>query len=745
MEQLEGLGVEMERSDMSFSVSTQLKDSGRGCEWGNGNGILGLLAQKTNILKPSFWRMVHEIIKFKNDALMYLEDPSFHTNMGAGAIPVCTGTWSCSPQDVLSLSAFFVLSFCRNNDLLQLFRHTQLPTVKPRSQSYVNKVKRELESMGCRIKTSCRVKSVSSLDGAAGYRVLENDGSEETFDSVILGVHAPNALKVLGAEATHQELRILGACQYVQRDIYLHCDQNLMPRNPSAWSAWNFLGTTSRGFSVTYWLNQIQKIESVRPFLVTLNPPGVPDHVLLKWNISLPVPSAAAAKAYLQLDQIQGKREIWFCGAYQGHGFHEDGLMAGKAAAQGLLGKKCELLLYPKQIIPSWTVAGARLAFARFFMQYISIGNLILVEAGGSVFSFGKACNKCHVKSVVRVHDPLFYWKATTEGEIGLGEAYINGYFSCLDKREGLLNFILSNDFFSLFLDKSMTYSCAVFKMENESLEAAQQRKLSLLIDKAKVEREHHVLDIGSGWGSLAIQVVKQTGCKYTGVTLSEEQLKYAESKVREAGLEDHITFLLCDYRLIPPYKYDAIISCGMIEHVGHEYMDEFFACCESYLAEDGILVLQFISIAEERYEQYRRRPHFVKEYIFPGGCIPSLARVMSAMTTSSRFSIEHVENIGPNYYTTLMHWRDNFMANKDQVLELGFDEQFIRIWEFYLMYSAAGFKSRAVGDYQIYIYIYLHAGCFLSSRQPSARPALMTECPEESPTKSAKSCSHHT
>ncbi|VAH38548.1 unnamed protein product [Triticum turgidum subsp. durum] len=138
-----------------------------------------------------------------------------------------------------------------------------------------------------------------------------------------------------------------------------------------------------------------------------------------------------------------------------------------------------------------------------------------------------------------------------------------------------------------------------------------------------------------------------------------------------------------------------------MIEHVGHEYMDEFFACCESYLAEDGILVLQFISIAEERYDQYRKRPDFIKEYIFPGGCLPSLARVMSAMTTSSRFSIEHVENIGPNYYTTLMHWRDNFMANKDQVLKLGFDEKFIRIWEFYLIYSAAGFKSRAVGDYQ--------------------------------------------
>ncbi|XP_044968575.1 uncharacterized protein LOC123428431 isoform X2 [Hordeum vulgare subsp. vulgare] len=779
MEWLEGLGVEMERSDMSFSVSTQSKGGGGGCEWGNGNGISSLLAQKTNILKPSFWHMVCEILKFKNNALTYLEDhernPDLDRNETLGQfiqshgyslsfqeaylIPVCTGTWSCSSQDVLSLSAFLVLSFCRNHGLLQLFRHSQLPTVKPSSQSYVNKVKGELESIGCRIKTSCRVKSVSSLDGA-GYRVLENDGSVETYDSVIFGVHASNALKLLGAEASHHERRILGACQYVQRDIYLHCDQNLMPRKSAAWSAWNFLGTTSRGFSITYWLNQIQKFESGRPFLVTLNPPCVPDHVLLKWNTSLPVPSVAAAKAYLQLDQIQGKRGIWFCGAYQGHGFHEDGLKSGKAAAQGLLGKKCELLLNPKNMIPSWIEAGARLLVARFFNQYISIGNLILVEEGGSVFSFGKACDKCRVKSVIQVHDPLFYWKVAIEGGMGLAESYIDGCFSVLDKREGLLNLILilianrderrnrriarkgfwlspfhviaqlayakhflrqatrkntatqtrrnisehydlSNDFFSLFLDKSMTYSCAVFK-ENESLEAAQQRKLSLLINKAKVKREHHVLDIGSGWGSLAIETVKQTGCKYTGVTLSAEQHKYAERKVREAGLEDRINFLLCDYRKIPPFKYDAIISCGMIEHVGHEYMDEFFACCESYLAEDGILVLQFISVPEERYEQYRKRPDFIKEYIFPGGCLPSLARIMSAMTASSRFCIEHVENIGPNYYTTLMHWRDNFMANRDQVLALGFDERFLRIWEYYLIFSAAGFKSRAIGDYQV-------------------------------------------
>jgi cyclopropane-fatty-acyl-phospholipid synthase len=152
------------------------------------------------------------------------------------------------------------------------------------------------------------------------------------------------------------------------------------------------------------------------------------------------------------------------------------------------------------------------------------------------------------------------------------------------------------------------------------------------------VERDHHVLEIGSGWGSLAIQVVKQTGCKYTGVTLSEEQLKYCQRKVKEAGLEDHMTFLLCDYRQIPTVrKYDRIISCEMIEGVGHEYMDDFFGCCESLLAQDGLFVLQFISIPEERYEEYRRSSDFIKEYIFPGGCLPSLSRITSAMSTSSR------------------------------------------------------------------------------------------------------------
>ncbi|XP_006664478.1 uncharacterized protein LOC102701601 isoform X1 [Oryza brachyantha] len=782
MQWFEVLGANMERSDMSFSVRTQL-DVGRACEWASGNGISGLLAQKSNALNPRFWCMISDILKFKSDALRYLEDrknnPDLNLNETLGQfiqshgycqlfqeaylIPICCCIWPCPSQQVLGFSAFFVLSFFHKHHILQFsqFGRGEQLTVKGHSQSYINKVKEELESRGCRIKTNCQVKCISSFD--RGYRVLEVDGLEEMYDRIIVDTHATDALKLLGTEATHEELRILGAFRYAYSDIYLHCDESFMPFNSSAWSACNFMGNKSRCFCVTYWLNLLQNIQSTRTFLVTVNPSHVPNHVLLKWNTSHLVPAVAASKASLDLGQIQGKRGIWFCGTYQGCGFHEDGLKVGRAAAQSLLGKKIDPIVNPKQMVLSWTETGARLLVSRFLNQYISVGNLILFEEGGTMFSFGEACKKCNVKSILQVHDPLFYWKIATEADLGLADAYINGYFSFTNKREGLLNLFLilianrdaqrsssrisctrgwwtpllltagfasakyflrhlsrkntvaqtrqnvsqhydlSNDFFSLFLDKSMTYSSAIFMDEEESLEEAQLRKVKVLIDKAKVEWDQDVLEIGSGWGSLAIEVVKQTGCKYTGVTQSMEQLKYAQRRVKEAGLADQITFLLCDYREIPAcHKYDRIICCEMIEEVGHEYMDEFFGCCESLLAEDGIFVIQFSSIPEERYDEYRRSSDFIKEYIFPGGCIPCLTRITSAMSAASRLCIEHVENIGHHYYPTLVRWRDNFMANKDKILALGFDERFTRTWEYYFMYSAAGFKSRTLGVYQI-------------------------------------------
>ncbi|KAL5702387.1 cyclopropane-fatty-acyl-phospholipid synthase [Ranunculus cassubicifolius] len=442
-------------------------------------------------------------------------------------------------------------------------------------------------------------------------------------------------------------------------------------------------------------------------------------------------------------------------------GFSDDG--RGIVAAHCVLGQNLILQRDGKHMVSSMKEKGARVLVTKFLKRFITAGHLTLLEEGGTVFSFEGTDPKCRLQSVLRIHNPQFYWKVATEADLGLADAYVNGDFSFDDKEDGLLNLFmifianrdsktspqkksnkrawwtplffttgiasvkyfikhtsrkntltqarrnisrhydLSNDLFGLFLDETMTYSCAIFKSEDEDLKIAQLRKISHLTEKARINDNHEILEIGCGWGSLAIEVVKQTGCKYTGITLSEQQLKYAERKVKEAGLQDRIRFLLSDYRQLPKsYKYDRIISCEMLEAVGHEFMEDFFACCDSVLAEDGLVVFQFISIPDERYDEYRRSSDFIKEYIFPGGCLPSLSRITTAMTAASGLCVEHIENIGIHYYQTLQYWRKNFMANQSEILALGFDEKFIRTWEYYFIYCAAGFKTRTLGNYQI-------------------------------------------
>ncbi|KAF4364827.1 hypothetical protein G4B88_025546 [Cannabis sativa] len=734
MEFFEKLGIEMEISDMSFSVSLE---KGKGCEWGSRNGFSSLFAQKTNLFNPYFYQMIREILKFKDDVISYLDmlehNPDIDRNetleeftkshgysdlfLKAYLIPICGSIWSCPSEGVMSFSAFSVLSFCRNHYLLQ--------------------VREVLESKGCQIKTCSKVQMVSTTD--EGCIVHSEDGSKEVYNKCILAVHAPDAMRLLGDQATPDERRVLGAFQYVYSDIYLHRDKTLMPRNPAAWSAWNFLGSRDKKVCLTYWLNVLQNLgETSLPFLVTLNPDQQPKHTLLKFSTGHPVPSVAASKASLELHRIQGKRGIWFCGAYQGYGFHEDGLKAGMAAAYSLLGKNCDLHTNPNHMVPSITERGARLFVTRFLGQYISAGCLIILEEGG------------------------------------LADAYINGDFTFVDKDEGLLNLFLiliasrdsnssasklnnkglrgwwtpllftasiasakyfiqhvsrqntltqarrnisrhydlSNELFALFLDETMTYSSAVFKSIDEDLKVAQLRKISLLIEKAKIGKNHEVLEIGCGWGSLAIEVVKRTGCKYTGITLSEEQLKLAQKKVKDAGLQDptsikktsNFCYVTIDNYLLAINVTESYLGelFEMLESVGHEFMEDFFGCCESVLAENGLLVLQFISIPDERYDEYRRSSDFIKEYIFPGGCLPSLSRVTTAMAAASRLCVEHIENIGIHYYQTLRYWRKSFLDKQSEIMALGFDEKFIRTWEYYFDYCAAGFKTHTLGNYQI-------------------------------------------
>ncbi|KAL3828277.1 hypothetical protein ACJIZ3_017079 [Penstemon smallii] len=384
----------------------------------------------------------------------------------------------------------------------------------------------------------------------------------------------------------------------------------------------------------------------------------------------------------------------------------------------------------------SWLETGARSVVTRFLHQFITTGCLILLEDEGKTFTFEGTKRKSSLKVSLRIHSPMFYWKVAKESDLGLADAYINGDFSFVDKDEGLVtlfriyianmelntytsklnkrrgwwtpllftsvigsgkyylkhllrrptlsqarrnissHYDLSNEFFSLFMDETMNYSCAIFKFEGEDLKIAQLRKIHKLIDKARINKEHHVLEIGFGWGITAIEIVKKTGCKYTGITLSEKQLQYAELKVKEAGLQDHIKFILCDYRQLPnTYKYDRIISCEVLESVGHEFVEDFFRCCDSVLAENGLVVIQTSYITDDKYDEFRLSHGFIREYIFLGATMPSLNRVTSAMASASRLC---------------------------EILALGFDAKFIRTFEYYFDYCASGYKMRTLGNYQI-------------------------------------------
>jgi len=204
-----------------------------------------------------------------------------------------------------------------------------------------------------------------------------------------------------------------------------------------------------------------------------------------------------------------------------------------------------------------------------------------------------------------------------------------------------------------------------------------------------------------SSWGELAIQLVKEKGCRVTGITLSQEQFQLAKQRVAMEGLQDKIDLQVIDYRLVRG-QYDRIVSIEMIEAVGHEYLGDYFASLERLLKPDGLIVLQVISVPEYRYEAYRTSSDFINKHIFPGSCCPSLTALCNAMSRHSSLMMSHVEDIGIHYAKTLAAWRERFLENRNKILQLGFDWIFIRKWLYYFCYCEAGFATRTLADYQI-------------------------------------------
>ncbi|KIH76553.1 cyclopropane-fatty-acyl-phospholipid synthase [Geoalkalibacter ferrihydriticus] len=380
------------------------------------------------------------------------------------------------------------------------------------------------------------------------------------------------------------------------------------------------------------------------------------------------------------------------------------------------------------------------------FLSRLPQGELQLFLPDGSLQRFGRIGAKPSLQLAVREY--RFFRRIMLSGDIGFGEAYTDGDWSCDDlpglltllaANEAVLNdrslvtawvgrwlnylrhllrsntiqgsarnirehYDLSNDFFASFIDPSMTYSSGLFASETDTLAQAQQRKIQSIIDQAGLDSEDHVLEIGCGWGSFAIEAVRQSGCRVTGITLSKEQLQFARRRVQEAGLSDRIELQLRDYRHIEG-RYSKIISIEMLEAVGHAGLKSFFAACDRALLPGGKAVIQVITIPDRKYTAYRHSSDWIRKHIFPGGHLPSVGALARAMAAASSLNIQSLQHYGLDYAKTLVHWRQTLLSERKQITQLDYDDRFLRTWDYYFAYCQAGFNARIIDLAQLVLH----------------------------------------
>ena len=381
-------------------------------------------------------------------------------------------------------------------------------------------------------------------------------------------------------------------------------------------------------------------------------------------------------------------------------------------------------------------------SFAFWNLRKISNGYLNLTDPAGRKYIFGDPNSSLRAK--IKINDPSFFYKILRKGSAGLGESYINEEFETEDltslielsaknikttykfsgffdfsilgkfllknrntirksKENVSLHYDLGNDFFSTFLDKTLTYSCAIFNSSKETLEQAQINKYNKLINLVKPRNGDKVLEIGCGWGGFAEHLAKNYNIKMDCITISKKQYAFAKERIRKNKLSDKVNVKMMDYREIKN-KYDIIVSIEMIEAVGEKYLDEYFNIIKDNLSPGGRSAIQAIVIKDELYNRYRMKEDFIQKYIFPGGFLPSMKSI-NRLSNKSGLKIERCNLYGSHYSSTLQKWRESFLNSWDSISRQGFNQNFKKTWDFYFSYCEAGFKSKNIDLVQFSLY----------------------------------------
>jgi len=377
-------------------------------------------------------------------------------------------------------------------------------------------------------------------------------------------------------------------------------------------------------------------------------------------------------------------------------------------------------------------------------LRALTWGQITLIE-DDQTHVYGPQDTKEAPQVTITTHTPLFYASLVLGGSIGAAEAYMLGQWSC-DDLPGLVRILvrnasvmfsmeggfarltqpalrlyhwlrrntkrgsqwniyahydLGNEFYSLFLDETMTYSCGVFESPEATLAEASVEKYDRICRALRLKPNDRVVEIGCGWGGFAMHAAERYGCRVTGTTISQQQYDWATKRIEERGLSNRVHILREDYRDLEGV-YDKLVSIEMIEAVGHQYLGQFLQCCSRLLKPDGLMALQAITITDQYYAQHVRTVDFIKRYIFPGSCLVSVTALCRTATRSTDLHAVHLEDITPHYAETLRRWRKAFFERIDEVRALGFDERFIRMWEFYLTYCEGAFDEHYIGDVQM-------------------------------------------
>jgi cyclopropane-fatty-acyl-phospholipid synthase len=397
------------------------------------------------------------------------------------------------------------------------------------------------------------------------------------------------------------------------------------------------------------------------------------------------------------------------------------------------------------------TAGGVRL-LARFarraLLQQLALvrDGEIRIQDGGESMRFGARTARCGLAVTITVRDPEFYSLAAFGGTVGAGEAYIHGHWRCddltalvrimvlnrhvmQDMEKGIAargravlrrvlhwanrnsrtgsarniaaHYDLGNELYKLMLDETMAYSCGIFLQEDATLLEASIAKFDAVCRKLALTSSDHLVEIGTGWGGLAIHAAERYGCRVTTTTISREQHDFAREKIAARGLSDRITLLFEDYRDLKG-QFDKLVSIEMIEAVGARYLDTYFRKCSSLLKPTGAMLLQAITLQDQYYARAVKSVDYIQRFVFPGSFIPSVTAITDSVTRVTDMKLFNFEDIGPHYAQTLRLWRERFFSNIHKVRALGYPESFNRLWEFYLCYCEGGFAERQLGDVQM-------------------------------------------